>query len=336
MAHYDIETGFTMGLRGSGKTYDLACKVNDWFADGHVVHTINMDLNKDRIVRRLINKGRSYYDANTLVGKSEKIWTLAHFSRLRNCVIAVDEGHFWFPQNQYMKISLETILDMAMGRKRRVSMWAVSQLDKSINHNVRDLLEDGWLARPLKNDLILFVAKLKQKCKLSQAKAFFYVRYHDAFGTTDTRKDGTFSSDNKRVRILDPEIAGTYSTEQEVSSPVLDRMRDDARQEYLKTLLKGERVQANCPVCNGHKVVTGCEYPIEKPTQTGYVYEVHFQPMSDEEIDKELVLNVFAKRSERECHYCNAKGYYYPDDHEDYHEAKQLLHRAQKLQGVMK
>lgn len=335
--HYDIETGFTMGLRGSGKTYDLACRVNEKFLDGRVVHTINMDLRKDLIQRRMMNAGWNAYDSGRLLGKSEKIWTLGHFSRVRNCFLAVDEGHFWFPQSQYMKISLETVLDMAMGRKRRVDMWAVSQLDKSINHNVRDLLEDGWVARPLNDGPLWLWARLTKRMGLSAGRAFFYVRYHDAFGATEKRKDGTARAEDKRIRFLDPSIAATYRTEQEVSSPILDRMRDDARDEYLKSLLNGVKAQADCPVCHGHKEVTGALYPIEVPDPAapmGFRAELHFQPMGEEELDRTLVLNIFAKREVRPCEWCGGKGYHYPEDHPDYEEARLMLERVGRLRAA--
>lgn len=343
---YEIETGFTMGLRGGGKTYDLACRVNDWFADGRTVHTINMDLRLDNIARRLRNMGKSPFDVNQVLGRSEKVFTLEHFHLLRDCSLAVDEGHFWFPQNQFAKISIDVILDMAMGRKRKVDMWAVSQLDQSINHNVRQLLEDGWLARPLKEGPIKLFALLKRRMGLSSGHAFFYVRFHDAMGGTKTRKDGSFEADDKRVRILDLSIASTYKTEEEVSSPVLDQMRERGKLEYFQEILKGEtRPQSACPVCCGKRRVTIIRYPIEVLCDDGRWRTVdpltgeRFEfaaPVSSEDAEKILLWNEFASKQVRDCEACEGLGYYFPDDHEDYAAAIDYVSRYETMKNRVK
>jgi hypothetical protein len=53
--------------------------------------------------------------------------------------------------------------------------------------------------------------------------------------------------------------------------------------------------------------------------------------MTDEELDRTLVLNAFARKETRRCDHCDAKGYYYPEDHPDYEEARAMVGRVERL-----
>jgi hypothetical protein len=328
---YEIKTEFFKGIRGSGKTYGLALEVLDQMTLGRKVATINMDLVPDNIMRVLLLRGVNYYDAQMTIGKWQKIWTEGAFSRLRDCYVAADEAKFWWPQNQHIKISLETVLDHAMGRKRKVSLGMVDQLDKGINENVRGLAEDTWRARRVFwLDIPLLLWSKFSPEHLRRPAMFYYVREEAGDGRTQARKDGTIDPAHKRVRYLNPFLARCYRTEQEVSSPVLDRMRDGNRQEYLLSLFKGVKAQADCPKCHGSKEFRFCEYPVEVPNGAGaWKIAMHREPFDANTIK----LNQFARSGYEDCDSCAGKGYHYPADHPDYQEAIDLIIHLERLKA---
>ena len=120
--------------------------------------------------------------------------------------------------------------------------------------------------------------------------------------------------DNKRIRFLHPLIASCYDTLEEVSSPVLDRLREEAEFSYLTDILRGKvRPQSSCPVCSGKrrlKVSRVVQFVNERPELAAKLHEP-----GDELHDW------FVESLVRDCSECGGKGYVYPDDHVDYARA---------------
>lgn len=321
---------FTFGTIGSGKTYAMVLEAINDLQDGRFVPTINLFLKPEKIVRVLLSRGMSAYDANRAAGNTEMIWTAERFRELRNARLKVDEAHFWWPQNQYRKIDMEDILTTAMSRKRRVDIHIISQLSSSVNQNVRDLALDVWQARALTVEP--FYSGLKIMARIGRAlgidalnrpAAFYYERVVDGMGVTSKRKDGTARPEDKRLIFLNPMVAACYDTLQEVSSPVLDEMRDQARLAYLQAVAKGEtRPREKCPVCNGTRSWKFLELPVEASDGTVTLQRVPFDA-------EELRRNVFARPGEGDCPHCDdgtgPRGYLYTDDHPDYAAAEEAM-----------
>ena len=311
---------------------------------GRKTATINLSLYPDRCKVILVRRGMSHYDADQAVGKYERIYTLARFRELTHALLVIDEGHFWFPQNQYSKISLEDILTASMSRKRALDLHLISQLDNQVNSNVKSLSTNTWLAHqfrvePVFSALHIYswaVRKLGYP-QLQRPIAFFYTRMQDAMGATRKRKDGSYSTDDKRIRLLDPAIAKCYNTLEQVNSPILDRMRDEARQEYLMDLIKGRRrPEEVCPSCQGKREVTSIRVISSIPKQLDpkktfveevksatydfdlYPYSKRFsQVLTRAGIPFDLLTDT--------CPLCDGKGYILAgSDHPDYQEAAEL------------
>ena len=321
---------FTFGTVGSGKTYCMVKEAVDDLQDGRFVPTINLHLKPENIVRVLLSRGMSVYDANRAAGRTEPIWTAERFRQLRDARLKVDEAHFWWPQNQYRKIDMEDILTAAMSRKRRVDIHIISQLSGSVNQNVRDLALDVWQARALLVEpfysglkILSRLARAMKVPALDRPAAFYYERVVDGMGVTSKRKDGTARPEDKRLVFLNPMIARCYDTLQEVSSPVLDEMRDRSRIEYLQAVAKGDtRPRVACPVCNGTRSWKFLTVPVELPDGTVTVQRIPYDP-------EELRRNVYAKPGEGDCEHCDdgtgPRGYLYTDDHPDYEEAERIM-----------
>lgn len=332
---------FTYGTVGSGKTYRMVAEAINDLQDGWFVPTINLFLRPAEIVRVLVGRGMSAFDANKAAGNTEMVWTSSRFRGLRDARLKVDEAHFWWPQNQHRKIDLEDILTTAMSRKRRVDIHIISQLDKSVNQSVRDLALDSWQARALTIEPIYsglkIMARLGRLLRiegLNRPAAFFYSRVVDGFGQTQARKDGTLNPNDKKVVFLNPAIAACYDTLQEVSSPVLDEMRDQARQAYLLSILRGEtRPQTQCPVCEGRRSWRYLEGPVWRVVNGLEVMSMERVPFDAEELRR----NVFARAGEGDCPACDdgsgPRGYVYSDDHPDYQAAEELAEKVGKLRA---
>ena len=331
-----MAVAFTYGTVGSGKTYSLVRECIDRLQHGERVATINLFLKREQVAGVLRSRGVSVFDAQQAVRSVTPVWTSPQFRSLRDSFLAVDEAHFWWPQSQYRKIDLEDILTTAMSRKRRVDLHIISQLDKSVNAHVRDLALDSWLARPLLIEPFFSGLKIASRIgrgmgwhRLDRPCAFFYTRVTDAMGSTQKRKDGSLGAEDKRLVFLNPAIAGCYDTLQEVSSPILDEMRDQSRQAYLLAILKGEtRPQLACPACGGARSWRWVQYPVE----VDGVVRLHREPF-DPEV---LRTNVFATFGESDCEHCDdgtgPRGYMYTDDHPDYIEAAKLAETVVGLQ----
>ena len=337
------------GSVGSGKTYDAICLLLDAMQAGRRTATINVSLFPDRCKSVLVRRGMSYYDADRALGNYERVFTLAKFRTLKNVFLVIDEGHFWFPQNQYAKISLEDILTASMSRKRELDLHLISQLDGQVNQNVRGLSTNAWMAHqltiePIHSVLLLYSWFMREMgFPLSQRPvAFFYTRMQDSLGGTSRKRDGSYASEDRRMRFLSPRIASCYNTLEQVSSPILDRMRDEARHEYLLDLIKGKRrPEETCPSCDGSKEtvcvrvftqkltpdpkktfveeIQSCDYSTEL-----YPYSKRFTKMlSHSGIPFDLL--------EDDCPICNGKGYIFADaNHPDYEEAAELAHTLKK------
>lgn len=332
---------FTYGTIGSGKTYGMVLEAINDLQDGRFVPTINLFLKREAVLRVLRARGMSAYDASQAAGRTEMVWTSSHFRNLRNARLKVDEAHFWWPQNQYRKIDMEDILTTAMSRKRAVDIHIISQLEKSVNQNVRDLALDSWQARALHVEP--FYSGLKIMARIGRATgleflnrpaAFFYSRVVDGMGTTQSRKDGTLGPDDKRVVFLNPMVAECYDTLQEVSSPVLDEMRDQSRQAYLISILKGEtRPQAICPVCEGRRSWRYLEVPVWEVVGGLERLRMERVPFDADELRR----NQFARAGEADCEHCDdgsgPRGYIYTADHPDYAAAEALADQVTKLRG---
>lgn len=327
---------FTYGTIGSGKTYSMVLEAVNDLQDGLFVPTINLWLKQEQIARVLESRGLSLYDAKKRAGNTEMIWTANRFRELRNARLKVDEAHFWWPQNQFRKIDMEDILTTAMSRKRRVDIHIISQLEKSVNQNVRDLALDSWHARALLVEP--FYSGLKILSKLGRAlrldfldrpAAFYLERVQDVMGGTQRRKDGTARPEDKRLVFLNPMVAACYDTLQEVSSPHLDEMRDQARLQYLQAVAKGEtRPQSTCPVCGGQRTWRYLELPVEVTRDGRRVVELQRVPFDADELRR----NIFARAGEGDCEHCDdgtgPRGYLYTEDHPDYQAAQELLEQV--------
>lgn len=321
---------FTFGTIGSGKTYCMVAEAIDDLQDGRFVPTINLFLKPENIVRVLLSRGLSVYDANRAAGNTEMIWTAERFRELRDARLKVDEAHFWWPQNQYRKIDMEDILTTAMSRKRRVDIHIISQLAGSVNQNVRDLALDAWQARALTVEPfysgLKILSRLGRSLKIpawDRPAAFYYERLVDGMGSTGKRKDGTARPEDKRLIFLNPMIAACYDTLQEVSSPVLDEMRDQSRLQYLQAVAKGDtRPRASCPVCEGRRTWKYLDVPVEASDGSVVMQRVPFDA-------EELRRNIYAKAGEGDCTHCDdgsgPRGYIYSADHPDYAEAEAAM-----------
>jgi hypothetical protein len=319
---------FCYGTVGSGKTYDAICRIIKDMADGHTVVTINMNLRLELIKKVLLERKLSPYDADQAVGRHERLFTEARFRTLRGTPdrrvkLHADEAHFWWPQNGHYKINLEDVLSVAMSRKKQLDLHVISQLQGQINREVAGLSSDNWRARPLKREPFYSGLKIYSRLARSMGSrgipcAFWYIRVEDELGQTkSSRKDGTIDPDNKYIRWLDPLVAACYDTLEEVSSPVLDSMKLEARHEYLIDILKGRRKpQSICPVCGGVRVLrqsrifnyeTGC---VEL---AAYSEELRKHPG-------------WLGHTEAECEACAGVGYFFPDypEHPDFLEADLL------------
>lgn len=330
---------FTYGTIGSGKTYNMVREAVDDLQDGRFVPTINLFLKPAEIVRVLRGRGMSAFDSNQAAGRTEMIWTSSRFRDLRNARLKVDEAHFWWPQSQYRKIDMEDILTAAMSRKRQVDIHIISQLEKSVNQNVRDLALDSWQARALQIEpfysglkILSRIGRALKVPALDRPAAFFYSRIVDVMGSTGRRSDGTLGPNDKKIVFLNPMIAACYDTLQEVSSPVLDEMRDQSRQAYLISILKGEtRPQAKCPVCEGRRSWKYLEVPVWDEWDRMTLQRVPFDA-------EELRRNQFARAGEADCPHCDdgsgPRGYEYTDDHPDYVAAEELAAKVGRLRGA--
>lgn len=320
---------YTIGKKGSGKTYDLACAGVEAMRDSRTVHTINLDFKNDLLQRKLVGMGMSYYDAGQTIGRSEKIWSVPQFGRARRCLILVDESHLWWPQSKYAELNFEIVYDISMGRKDAVELMLVSQLDNAVHPDVAGQMGDKWVAYRLMQEPFYSWQKFRSRMdKTVGDKVFFYTRMGDFFGKTERRRDGTLDAKDKRLRTLDPSISRCYSTSQKASSPVLDEIREEARTNYLVSILRGKRAVAECPVCNGHKSRKILEYPVEIQNPDGtYSYKI-IQADYDE---KQLFLNTFARAKEIDCEFCDTRGFWYDPNHPDYQEAQMLKARLDSV-----
>jgi hypothetical protein len=332
-----VAVTFTYGTVGSGKTYSLVRECVDRLQKGETVATINLFLKRERVREVLRSRGMSPWDTGQACERIEPVWTSARFRELRGVFLAVDEAHFWWPQSQYRKIDLEDILTAAMSRKRKVDLHVISQLDKSVNQNVRDLALESWLARPMLIEP--FVSGLKIMSRIGRGMgwpaldrpcAFFYERMTSAMGSTERRRDRTLGDDDKKLIFLNPAIAACYDTLQEVSSPVLDEMRDQSQQAYLLSVAKGEtRPQLACPVCGGRRTWRFVEYPLEVD---GRVI------MQREPFDADVLThNQWARYGEADCAACDdgtgPRGYVYAEDHPDYERAASVMEHIGRMSG---
>lgn len=312
---------FTYGTVGSGKTYDAMCLILDAMMQRRKIVTINMQLRLDNCRRVLLERGMSYYDADQTVSRHEYLWTEQRFRELRGTehdriFLVADEAHFWFPQNQHVQISLEDVLQVAMSRKKYMDMHVISQLTNQINREVVGLSSNNWLARPLKQ----WEVGLKLYAKIAQAfggrgcpAAFWYVRLEDEMGKTSQRKDGTLDPDNKRIRFLDPLIASCYDTLQVVSSPILDRMRDESKFQYYIDILKGKiRPQQKCETCDGTREFH-YSLMLDKNEETQFYEAVKIKYNLIQRYSED-----FLKEGREDCSACDARGYTYPEEHPDY------------------
>src|SRR5690625_2051979 len=202
---------FTYGTIGSGKTYSMVCRILDELQDGHTVKTINVHLKPEAVRRELIRRGVSTYDARQRAGNVEQIFTVGRFREITNVKLHVDEAHFWWPQNQYKKIDFEDILTAAMSRKRAVDIHIISQLDRSVNQNIRDLAMESWLSRPVVavSDGLKFLRRLGFAVP---PMLFEQIRMESFEGGPQKRKDGSISASDKRFLWLRPSIAACYDT----------------------------------------------------------------------------------------------------------------------------
>lgn len=320
---------FTYGTIGSGKTYSMVCKILDQLQDGLAVATINVHLKPAAVQRELVRRGLSVHDARTRAGSVEQVFTLPRFRQLRQVKLHVDEAHFWWPQQTYKRIDFEDILTAAMSRKRAVDIHIISQLDKSVNQNIRDLSAESWLARPV----VMLSDALKIGRKLLRLPLppmlFEYVRMESMDGAVgpQRRRDGSVSAADKRFLWLRPSIAACYDTLQEISSPTLDELRDNSRQQRLLSILKGEtRPQAVCQLCEGQRDVKLLSIPVEAGDGS----------VSSELVPYDLEVlrrNVWAREWVGECPACGGRGYVYDPDHPDYDEAKKLVRELEAVRG---
>lgn len=317
----------TYGTIGSGKTYSMICRILDDLQDGKRVATINVNLKTANVQGELVRRGLPVFEARRRAGSVEQVFTLARFRELRDAHLYVDEAHFWWPQNQYKKIDFEDILTAAMSRKRRLDIDIVSQLDGSVNQNVRGLAMESWLARPVV--ALTDVLKLSRKLlRLPVPPALFeYIRMESFEGGPQRRKDGSIAASDKRFLWLRPSIAACYDTLQEISSPTLDELRDNSRQQRLLSILKGEtRPQSVCQLCEGQRDVKLLRIPVEA---------------SDGSVSAELVpwdadtlrRNFWAREWSGECPACEGRGYVYDPEHPDYAAASALVDELEKVRG---
>lgn len=329
---------FTYGTVGSGKTYRLVRDTLRVLQDGRAVATINLVLRSEQVLAYLRGRGMDVYTANRAVARITPVWTSPQFRGLRDCYLGVDEAHFWWPQNQYRKIDLEDILTAAMSRKRKVDLHVISQLEKSVNQNVRDLAIESWLARPLIVEpfysglkILSRLARALSMPGLNRPAAFYYTRVTDALGTTATRRDGTVGAGDKELVFLDPALAACYDTLQEVSSPILDELRDQSRQAYLLAVARGEtRPQLACAACGGSRTWRYLEVPRWDAAGRCSLVRVPFD-------EAELRQNMFARSGVDDCPICDdgtgPRGYTYPAEHPDYDAARALMEQVRALGG---
>jgi hypothetical protein len=316
---------FTYGTIGSGKTYRMIAQTLDDLQDGYNVATINLNLRLDNCLKVLTQRGVQIYEARRRLGNIQTVFTSPHFRQLRDVRLKVDEAHFWWPQNQYRKIDFEDILTAAMSRKRKVDIHIISQLDKSVNQNIRELAFESWLARPV---LVLSdLLKIGRRLGLPLPPMLFeYIRMESLEGTVQRRKDGSIPAHSKQFLWLNLAIASCYDTLQEVSSPTLDEIRDQSRQSRLLAILKGEtRPQALCEVCGGSRELRMVVYPVE----VGGSVHLHREPYNVEVLRR----NTFARETWGECPACDGRGYWYDPNHPDYAEAERLAEELGRYQG---
>lgn len=322
------------GTVGSGKTYDAMCRIIEAMEQHRKVVTINMQLVPSNIMKCLTTRGMSYYDADCVVGLHEELFTETRFRELKGIessriYLVIDEGHFWFPQNTHYKISLEDVLQVAMSRKKFMDLHLISQLNGQINREVSGLSSDNWIARPLKVEP--FYSGLKIYSRLARAMgargrpaAFWYTRLEDELGNTKARKDGSLDPDNKRMRFLDPLISGCYDTLQVVSSPILDRMRDEAKFQYYVDILKGKmKPQSKCEHCEGTRVYHYSEFLVQRDDGSYSIERLKFQP-------EQMVYIDWLRQGKEDCIHCDARGYVYPENHPDYAVAETMRETLSK------
>lgn len=308
---------FTYGTIGSGKTYSMVCRILDELQDGFKVATINVHLKPEAVRAELVRRGLSAYDARQRAGSVEQVFTLARFRELKHVKLHVDEAHFWWPQNQYKKIDFEDILTAAMSRKRQVDIHIISQLDRSVNQNIRDLAMESWLSRPVM--AISDGLKLLRRLGFRVPPLLFeQIRMESFEGGPQRRRDGTIAASDKRFLWLRPSIAACYDTLQEISSPTLDELRDNSRQQRLIAIAKGEtRPQSVCAACEGQREVHMLQIPVEVDGKV----QLELVPYDVETLRR----NVFAREWHGECPVCDGRGYVFDADHPDYQAAAALV-----------
>src|SRR5690606_17662847 len=147
--------------------------------------------------------------------------------------------------------------------------------------------------------LLSRVARALKVPSLDRPAAFYYERIVDGMGATAKRKDGTARPEDKRLIFLNPMIARCYDTLQEVSSPVLDEMRDQSRLQYLQDVAKGNtRPRVACPVCEGKRTWRFLEIPVEAADGTVTRQRIPYDA-------DELRRNVYARPGEGDCPHCD-------------------------------
>ncbi len=321
---------YVFGTVGSGKTYDMLVRMMDDMVAGHEVITINCRLKLPLVKKYLIEqRGMQPYNADNACAWHRTITTESEFRMLqglhgRRVKLYADEAHFWWPSNSHYSLNINDVFSIAMSRKRSVDVHMISQRFGQINRDIAGYCQEVWKAMvynwlPIK--LICRARTLLAPLTGDEPRpvAFVYLRAQGDLGkeTVDIDKAAYGS---KRIRYLQPSIAGLYETAEIVSSPVLDRLRREAELEYLRDVLFNRiRPSMPCPDCNGtRRRVMGLMFD----HSTGEPYRCVASPAN-------MMSEWFIRTTGDEpCGSCAVDGvpmgYTYPQDHPDFAEAEKV------------
>lgn len=314
---------YVFGTVGSGKTYDMICRVLDDAALGAQIVTINCRLVLPNIKRKLQEMGVSSFDADQTCGMHRVITTEDEFRRLRGTArrpvkLYADEAHFWWPANAYYKLNINDVYKVAMSRKSFVDLHMISQRYGQIHKDISGYSSDVWHA--MRATSMGFPKMLKQWNRWQQLRgsevtpvAFHYLKKEGDQGRENFNID-TAPPTLKRLRLLKPSIAQCYDTTEEVSSPVLDRIRREEEINYFRDVLFG-RVKPSepCAVCDGSRRVQMVQIWNEVTGEVETVPHVAGSPLHSYFLR-------FAGAAP--CEACGAQGYVYPVDHPDFEIAE--------------
>ncbi len=321
---------YVFGTVGSGKTYDMLCRMTDDMAAGHEVVTINCRLKIPLVKKYLIDRmDVSPYNADVVCGLHRTITTEDEFRRLkgrdgRQVKLYADEAHFWWPSNAHYKLNINDVYSVAMSRKQHVDVHMVSQRYGQVHRDIAGYCHEVWKAMPFTLKPIPQVLALQVKfARLfgleERPKAFLYMKKTGDVGN-ETLDIDKAAITNKRVRYLRPQLAALYDTEEVVSSPVLDRIKRESELDYLRDVLFNRvRPSSPCPDCDGTRRCT-----------VGLVYNPVIGLSERVVCTRGVMTSPWFIRTvgEESCGRCEVagspRGYVYPDDHPDFAEAEKV------------